>query len=379
MTETLTLTLPTLVGPPTSILVGAGALERALGSGHGPEGQLAPWLAGRTVFLITSPTVRRFQGTWVERALSRHAARLVVLEVPDGEAAKNLVTAGKLWQALLDAGGKRDSRLVTLGGGTVGDLGGFVAGCFLRGIEYVQMPTTLLAQVDAAVGGKTGIDMPGTKNSVGLFHHPAMVVSDAAFLATLPGEELKAALAEVVKVAIVLDPPLLERVERDLDALLEGDPVALGPVVTAAAGAKVAVVQRDPTEQGERRVLNLGHTLAHALEACLGYEGLRHGEAVAYGLLFCLRLAVARGLDPQVAERVRRLLARFDLPSLQTLPGAEKLHPEALLAAMARDKKARQTGLVWVLPTALGAWRPVDDIPMEAVRRELVRFLAQPL
>jgi 3-dehydroquinate synthase len=167
-------------------------------------------------------------------------------------------------------------------------------------------------------------------------------------------------------------------VERDLEHLLAGKAEALGPVVTAAAAAKVAVVERDPTEKGERRVLNLGHTLAHALESCLGYRGLRHGEAVAYGLLFVLRLAVPRGFPEAAAARVRDLLQRFALPPLATLPGAAELQPDELLAAMARDKKARERGLVWVLPTALGSWRPAEDIPADEVRRALEDFLKKP-
>jgi 3-dehydroquinate synthase len=196
-------------------------------------------------------------------------------------------------------------------------------------------------------------------------------------LATLPRRELAAGLVEVVKMALVLDPDLLARVEADLDALLGADPEALAPVVAAAAAAKAAVVERDPAETaGERRVLNLGHTLGHALEAALGYGGLRHGEAVAYGLLFALRLARARGLDPALADRARALLARLEPPPLPA--GDRALEPEALLAFIRRDKKADEGGVAWVLPTALGRWEAARGIGEDALRRELAAFLAAP-
>jgi len=274
---------------------------------------------------------------------------------------------------MLAAGGKRDSRLIAFGGGSVGDLGGFAAGCFLRGIDFTQIPTTLLAQVDAAIGGKTGVDLPGGKNTVGLFHHPWMVACDTSLLPTLPREELRSGLVEVIKMAALLDPDLFDRVERQLETLLDGDPAALGPVVAAAAAAKIAVVERDPTEQGDRRLLNFGHTLGHAIEASCRYSGLRHGEAVGYGILFALRLALRRGLAKDAAARIYTLIHRLGLPPLPALD------PGDLMAAMARDKKARESGLVWVLPHALGEGRMVGGIPNEEVLAGLRDFLADPL
>ena len=345
------------------ILIGAGALAAAVEP-------LAPWLAGRTLFVLTTPRVRKLHGEALA-GITGHAERCNVLEVEDGEGAKQVRCAERLWQEMLVAGGKRDSRLLTFGGGTVGDLGGFVAGCFLRGIEYVQAPTTLLAQVDAAVGGKTGVDLPGGKNTVGLFHHPVRVVSDTSLLATLPRGELRSGLVEVVKMAMLLDVGLFERVEESLPALLAGDAEALGPVVASAAGAKCAVVERDPVEGDWRRILNFGHTLGHAIETALGYRLLRHGEAVAYGMLFAQRLAASE-LDGEARERLSRLLARFELP---TLP---ELDAEELYRFMTRDKKATAKGLVWVLPRALGHGEMVSGIPRERVMTELVAFLEDP-
>jgi len=349
----------------TPVIVGAGAISSALA-------ELEDWIARRTAFLITTPRVLALHGARLD-VPSRAAACWVVLEVEEGEGAKNVATAERLWNEMLAAGGKRDSRVIAFGGGSVGDLAGFTAGCFLRGVEFVQIPTTLLAQVDAAIGGKTGVDLPGGKNTVGLFNHPKMVICDTEVLPTLPREELRSGLVEVIKMAALLDINLFERVERDLDALLAGDPAALGPVAAAAALAKIGVVERDPTEQGDRRLLNFGHTLGHAIESACGYSGLRHGEAVGYGLLFALRLAVKRGLASAVAERIQSLIQRLELPPLPDLDS------EALMAAMARDKKARETGLVWVLPRALGEGSMTGGISSDEVSAELRAFLRNPL
>lgn len=348
----------------TRIDIGEGALESS-------REDLAAWLAGRTTFVVSAPPILALHGGRLE-PLRRAASRWVVLEVGDGEAAKTVATAERLWNEMLAAGGKRDSRLLAFGGGSVGDLGGFVAGCFLRGIPFVQLPTTLLAQVDAAIGGKTAVDLPGGKNTVGLFYHPDRVVSDTSVLPTLPREELRSGLVEVVKMAALLDPDLLAEVEERLELLLAGDPSALGPVVAKAAAAKIAVVERDPEEAGDRRLLNFGHTLGHAIESACAYGGMRHGEAVGYGLLFALRLALRRGLDPAVGERLTALLQRFGLPPLPDLD------PDDLLERMTRDKKARESGLVWVLPAALGEGRMAQDVGREELETELRDFLRGP-
>lgn len=351
----------------TRVVAGDGAFEAAADA-------LAAWVDGRTLFVVSTPRVLALHGEALGPVRAA-AARAVTLEVDDGEAAKSLVSAERLWSEMLAAGGKRDSRVLAFGGGSCGDVAGFAAGCFLRGVELVQAPTTLLAQVDAALGGKTAIDLPAAKNSVGLFHHPALVVADTGLLATLPREEIRSGLVEVVKMAYLLEPELLGRVEDDLERLLDGDPEALAPVAAEGAAAKIAVVEADPTERGSRKLLNFGHTLGHAIESALGYRHLRHGEAVAYGMLFALRLALPRGLPSEDAERLRRLLGRFDLPPL---PGDGTLDPERLVAAMARDKKARESGLAWVLPARLGEGRVVGGVSEGEVRRELAGFLADP-
>lgn len=354
----------------TKILIGEGVLA-------GAAQEMADWLSGRRLFVVTTRYLWDLHGSALQSVL-RSAVDPVELFVADGEAAKAVEVAHRLWDEMLAAGGKRDSRLLTFGGGTVGDVGGFVAGGFLRGIEYTQVPTTLLAQVDAALGGKTGVDLEGGKNTVGLFHHPAWVLSDTSLLATLPSAELRSGLVEVVKMAALLDPPLLERVEESLDALLAGDAAVLAPVIAAAAAAKAGVVERDEREGDLRRVLNFGHTLGHAIEGVLAYEGLRHGEAVAYGMLFALRLAERRALvAPEAGKRLRVLLRRFELPALP------ELSPEALYGFMTRDKKATEGGIAWVLPASpadrpFGGFEIAGGVGREEVMEELPAFLASP-
>ena len=344
------------------VSVGVGVLETEFES-------LCRWVENRRVFLVTTPVVEALYLEDLQPLLDA-AGSYDLFRVPDGESAKSLEVAGQLWQWLLQSGGKRDSRLITLGGGSVGDLGGFVAGCFLRGIEYVQMPTTLLAQVDASIGGKTAIDLAEAKNSVGLFHHPARVVSDTRWLASLPAEELRSGLFEVIKMAFLLDPELLERVERDLEDLLDFRAEAWVPVVAAAAAAKIDVVQQDPEEAHLRKLLNFGHTLAHALETSLGYSGLRHGEAVGWGMLLALKLSETRGLDEGASRRLQQLISRIGIPALP------ELSVETLIDLMRRDKKAREGGISWVLAEALGAGIIVSDVRTEEVMVHLSALLA---
>ena len=360
----------------SEILVGPGLLAAA---GSGALAEVADWCRGRVVFLVTSVSPDRYCGAAAWRLLEP-AARIELIEVPDGEAAKTVECATSVWRRMLERGGKRDSRVVTLGGGAVGDLGGFVAGCFLRGIDYIQIPTTLLAQVDASVGGKTGVDLPGGKNTVGVFHHPRFVLADIDCLRTLPIGELRAGLFEVVKMAALLDLDLLALVEESLDRLLACDAECLTPVVAASIQAKLGVVEADLEEGDRRRLLNFGHTLGHAIESEFGYRGLRHGDAVGHGMRFALRLALGRGLDPGFAARLERVIDRLgppDLAGVQRDLGV-RLDVDRLIGAMGRDKKARESGLVWILPAAPGRGEIVADLEPALVRTELAAFLAAP-
>lgn len=345
----------------TPIWVGAGAIDDT-------RRERADIIAGRRVFAITSPPLRQLHGDAVER-LGAEAADFRVFEVADGEMAKTVESATGLWRQFLLSGGKRDGLVVAFGGGSIGDLAGFVAGCFLRGVDVVQVPTTLLAQVDAAIGGKTAINLPEAKNSVGVFHHPLAVVADTNLLTTLKPRQLRCGLFEVLKTAAVLDAGLLGALETNLEAVLDADPVALAPIVKRTAAAKIKVVEEDPEEQDKRRLLNFGHTLGHALEMTSGT--LEHGEAVGYGMLFALDLAVERGFPAAEADRVRVLIRRFGLPPLP-----HSLDLEAVIARLARDKKARETGISWVFPRLLGCGEIVDDVGVEDVKSRLAAFLA---
>jgi 3-dehydroquinate synthase len=333
--------------------------------------ELLDWVEGRSLHVVTSRPILEMHGEEALGGLSRAARDWQVHEVPDGEAAKTPEVAGRLWHDLLAGGARRDSRVLTFGGGSVCDLGAFVAGTFMRGLALCHVPTTLLAQVDAAVGGKSALNLAAAKNVVGVFHHPERVVASTRLLATLPRRELAAGLVEAIKMAALLDLDLLAALERDLDDLLGG---AGGPawadIVAAAQRTKAGVVTRDPREAGERRVLNFGHTLGHALEVDLDFGVLPHGEAVAHGMRFALQLAEARGLDRGFAQRLEALLARLGIPPLP------RPDTRNLLRVLQHDKKAGPEGVIWVLPTAPGRWEAAR-LPGDQVAAELEVFVAR--
>jgi 3-dehydroquinate synthase len=255
-----------------------------------------------------------------------------------------------------------------LGGGVVGDLAGFVASCWMRGIDVVQLPTSLLAMVDSSVGGKTALDLPQGKNLVGAFHPPRAVFADTSTLQTLPPRELRAGLAEVVKYGAIRDAAFLGWLDAHADALLARDDAALALAIATSCAHKAEIVERDPREHGERALLNFGHTFAHAIEAEQGYGGLVHGEAVAVGMVLAARLSAAFGLALQAdADRLAALLLRFGLPV--ALPGG--LDADALLARMRLDKKAAASGLRFILWDGPGLARVAADVPEDAVRAVL--------
>lgn len=346
----------------TRVFLGVSALARA-------HSWLESWVSSRHVFVVTTRVVAALALDKLSGSLST-AANVSSLLVDEGEEAKSLANAERLWGELLAAGGRRDSRLIGLGGGSVGDLVGFIAGTFLRGVEFSLVPTTLLAQVDASIGGKTAIDMPLAKNSVGMFWFPSAVVSDVALLETLSRAEVQSGVVEVIKIAAGRDIELFEELESGLEDLLGGDPELLSRIIRRSVADKIQVVMADPFEGDLRRVLNLGHTLGHAIETTLDYQQLRHGEAVAYGLMFAIRLARARGGAEDWLDRVDALLGRLELPSLPSLELDE------LLVSLTRDKKATRQGLCWVLPKAPGEVEIVNDVEPGELRAELGGFLS---
>jgi 3-dehydroquinate synthetase len=340
---------------------GDGALAAA-------TAELAPMIADRRILAVSSAPIVALHDPLLD-PLRAVASAFDLVEVPDGEAAKTPAEAERLWRAWSAFGGRRDALVVAFGGGSVGDLAGFAAGAFLRGVDWLALPTTLLAQVDAAVGGKTAVDLPEAKNSVGLFHHPRAVVADRSVLATLPLGLRRAGLVEALKTGAMLDLGLFERIERDLDRALGGDLEALAAVAAGAARAKARLVESDPEEAGARKLLNFGHTLGHAIEAEAGYGRVAHGDAVAHGMRFALALSVALGGDADFAARVGAALDRLAPPPLPALEAAR------LLERTGRDKKARRGGLGWVLldGPGRGAWD--RQVPSERIVAEIDRFL----
>ncbi|MFP5233948.1 MAG: 3-dehydroquinate synthase [Acidobacteriota bacterium] len=307
--------------------------------------------AGRQrAFLVTSPEIDRLWGGRLESGFQNLGLPgLTRLLVPAGEEHKRLTTVERLAEELAQLGADRDSVLIALGGGVLGDLTGFLAAIYMRGIRYVGVPTTLLAQVDSSLGGKTGVNLAAGKNLAGAFHHPMAVYADTATLATLPAAELRAGLQEAVKAGIIRDRTLFEFLENHRDAVLAGSPEALTRAVAASVRVKAEVVSADEREGGLRMILNLGHTLGHAIEAATEYQQLLHGEAVAWGMIAAVRLGARRGtVTGAEAERMERTIRAYG-----PLRGFTA-EAEQLVALTARDKKNRSGTRSFVLPVGIG-------------------------
>src|SRR5690242_9636105 len=280
-------------------------------------------IRGRHVLVVSDEHVAPLYAERVRDAMEGCGVDPDVLVLPAGEAHKHLDAVSKIFDALAQLGATRDACVIALGGGVVGDIAGFAAACWMRGIDFVQFPTTLLAMVDSSVGGKTGVDHPAGKNLIGAFHQPRAVVADLGTLATLPDRELRAGLAEVVKTACIGDADFFGWLEAHADALLAADTEILTHAIARCCRFKAGVVERDEREAGERALLNFGHTFGHAIEAQAGYGTLLHGEAVAVGMLLAARLSVRLGMaDENDTQRLRALLQAFGLP-LELPPGLQ--------------------------------------------------------
>jgi len=332
--------------------------------------RLARHVRGRHVLLVSDGNVAPLYADGVEAALLAARPQLQVARIvlPPGEQEKTLSRFGEVIDALAGLGATRDATVLALGGGVVGDLAGFAAACWMRGVDIVQLPTTLLAMVDSSVGGKTAVDLPAGKNLVGAFHPPRAVIADTATLRTLPDRELRAGLAEVVKYGAIMDIGFLDWLEVHAQRLLARDDTALAEAIAHSCACKAAVVARDPLEHGERALLNFGHTFGHAIETEQGYAGagggLNHGEAVAVGMVLAARLSARLGMAPDAdADRLQRLLERLGLPV--SLP--DGLDGGDLLARMRLDKKASGSGIRLVLLDRAGAARLVGDVSDEAI------------
>lgn len=336
------------------IRIGPGLLDQ-------PE-LLRAAIGGRQALLLSNTTVAPLYAAKLEAALE--GLRWSTLLLEDGERHKSIDSASRVWQALAELGAQRNATLIALGGGVIGDLGGFAAACWMRGIDFVQLPTTLLAMVDSSVGGKTGVNLPQGKNLVGAFWQPRLVLADICTLRTLPEREYRAGLAEVVKYGAIGDLVFFEWLEAHADGLNARDETLIAEAVARSCAHKAGVVMRDERETGERALLNFGHTYGHALETIGEYRQWLHGEAVAIGMLMAAQLSAALGLaDRSDAERLGLLLTRLGLPT--TRP--DNADPERVVALMRLDKKSLSDRLRLILWRGIGRAEIVDGVDAAAI------------
>jgi len=338
--------------------------------------------AARHYIIVTDDHLRAAMGAPLLAAFRRRGLSVDLISFPSGEGSKSRRVRDEIEDGILALGAGRDAALVALGGGVVGDLTGFVAATYCRGIPYVQVPTSLIAMVDSSIGGKTGINHPAGKNLIGAFHNPIAVYIDVDHLKALPPRHFTSGMAEVVKCGVIADAVLFHALETYLDRVLRREPETLARIIEACVRIKVRVVDRDPRESGVRKILNFGHTIGHALETLSGFR-LTHGEAVGIGMAVEARIAVKTGLlSDEAAERVIRLTARCGLPT--TVPQA--LGPAAILEVARRDKKTRQGRIAYALPKRIGAMASrageygilVDDALVAGVLQDLRRPKSRP-
>ena len=340
-TETLTVELGARSYP---IVIGDGLLDSGF--------DLTPYLPGRTCLIVTNETVAPLYLDKLKACLP--GVRFESVSLPDGEQYKTMATVEEILDTLVAMRAGRDTTIVALGGGVVGDIAGFAAACYMRGVAFIQVPTTLLAQVDSSVGGKTGVNHAGGKNLVGAFHQPRIVLIDTDSLTTLDDRELRAGIAEVIKYGAIVDRAFFDWLEQNIEALLSRDATALAHAIRVSCETKAAVVAEDEREAGKRALLNFGHTFGHAIENLVGYGEWLHGEAVAAGMLMAANLSK---LDADDSHRLRALVEATGLPVAPPEVGAARM-----LDAMQTDKKAKAGKLRFVLLSALGSAYVTDDV-----------------
>ena len=349
------------------VLIGSGLLSRA-------GDYLGKILESRRAFVVTVPPVRWRWARVLMKSLSASGIETVLLEMPDGERSKRLATLEKLAEKLIKQGADRGITLIALGGGVVCDVTGFLASIYMRGVDVIQVPTTVLAQVDAAIGGKTGVNLVSGKNLLGTFHQPRVVLIDTAVLETLPSREYRAGLYESLKCGIIGDPGLFRLFEDRRREILDRDPVALEKVIADSVRLKAAVVSADEREGGLRQVLNFGHTIGHALEAETRYTQLLHGEAVGWGMIAATHIALSTGkLDSVTAGRITNSVLGFGrLPRM-------KLQTASILKRLRSDKKTRQGVVHFILPREIGKVEITSDVPEAIVKSAIdeIRKLAR--
>jgi 3-dehydroquinate synthase len=376
------MTVPLRAGDPTVVNVALGERSYDIMIGRGQLASLGQKIAalrpGAKAAIVTDETVARHHLAATEAALAAAGIGSTCVTVPPGESSKSFPILQLVCEALISARIERADLVVALGGGVIGDLGGFAAAVVRRGLDYVQVPTTLLAQVDSSVGGKTAIDSSHGKNLVGAFHQPVLVVADTALLDTLPAREFRAGYAEVAKYGLLGDAAFFAWLEASWQDVFAGGP-AREHAIAVSCRMKAAIVVRDERETGERALLNLGHTFGHAFEAAAGFSGrLLHGEAVALGMVLAFAFSAGRGLLAQSeAERVERHLAAVGLPTrVSAVPGGMP-SADRLMELIAQDKKVKRGKLTFILARGIGASFIAPDVDAAEVRAFLVEKLAK--
>ena len=354
------------------VKVEQGAYPIWLGSGiiRGGGSILAEIVGEARACIVTHPHLKRRYAEPLANQIQRYGVNCTIVSVPQGETRKNLRTVERLYTAFVAAGLDRKGLIIAVGGGVIGDIAGFAAACYLRGVRCAQVPTTLLAQVDSSVGGKTGVDLPEGKNLVGAFHQPAVVLIDPEALNTLPPRELRSGLAEVIKYGIISDKPFFYQTRDELPALLNRDLGALKRAIMRSCEIKAAVVAEDEKEHGLRAVLNFGHTVGHALESATQYRRYRHGEAIAIGMVTACLIGEDLGITPaEVTHEVSECLVKCGLP----VEFPSVIDTEVIQAAMMLDKKTESGRLRFVIAEGLGKVRIVEGVPPEVVDRAIQR------
>ncbi|RKG33647.1 3-dehydroquinate synthase [Acinetobacter guerrae] len=339
-----------------------------IGSQLDPKTLLAPYIKGQQVMIVTNTTLEQLYLSHYVRDLELLGKKIATCVLPDGEKYKNLENLNLIFNALLEAGFNRDCTVLALGGGVIGDMAGFASACFQRGVYFIQVPTTLLSQVDSSVGGKTGINHPLGKNMIGAFKQPEVVMADMAQLRTLPARELSAGLAEVIKYALLGDLEFLAWLEQHMDGLLAGDENLLAQAVYRSCAHKARIVANDEKEQGERALLNLGHTFGHAIESYLGYGEWLHGEAVATGMVMAADLSQRMGwISLDNLQRTKNIIQRAKLPI-----SCPKIPLDDFLSYMAHDKKVLNGQLRLVLLKQLGQAVITKEFDVEKMKQAIL-------
>lgn len=343
-----------------SILIDEGLLD-VVGE------HLQPYAESARTFVITELNVHRLYGMRLVDSLQRAGLQAAVVTLPTGETSKSLLIAADLYECLMERGARRRDTLVAVGGGMIMDLTGFVASTYLRGVPYANVPTSLVAQLDAGIGGKVGVNLPRGKNLIGAFYHPIAICIDPALVTTLPDADIRNGLSEAIKVAVIHSRPLFEFIETNCEALVQRNVGAIIPVIRQAVKAKLELLAPDPFEIDLRRGLNFGHTVGHVLEAATGYSKLCHGEAVSIGMCVATRVAASCGrCHPDVARRIVALLKRVGLPVFSS--GINLKDVERGLDVI---RAARGGQLNFVVPTEIGSCDILSDLPFDVIREHL--------